>query len=82
MKRILLALSILLAAFAISALAAQAPKNVRTIRNLPAFPIEALKQTVQPEVLPITAYLAGRRLDRRERSGRVREIRGSARHAF
>ena len=32
-----------------SAIAAQAPKNLRTVRNLPDFPIEVLKRTVSPK---------------------------------
>ena len=46
MKRLLLALVLLAAVLNAAAVAAPAAKNVRTIRTLPGFPLEALKQTV------------------------------------
>ena len=48
MNRLLLA--VLCAAFAIgSNIAAPAPKILRTVRNLPGFPVEALRRTVSPK---------------------------------
>lgn len=48
MRRFLLALFCVVIASG-SSIAAQAPKNVRTVRNLPGFPIEALRRTVSPK---------------------------------
>ena len=48
MNRFLLALDCAVLACG-NTTAAQAPKNARTVRNLPGFPIEVLKRTVSPK---------------------------------
>ena len=48
MRRLFLA--VVFAALALgSSIAAPAPKSIRTIRNLPGFPVEALRRTVSPK---------------------------------
>lgn len=65
MKRFVLSLFVV--AFACSSsIAAQAPKNIRTVRDLPGFPVEVLKRTVSAKfyrsllISPVTGWVVVR----------------------